>query len=240
MKQIIKLIIIVVVTLFPIAGSTEDKKSEQIIGLLTVPQVFGSSPCEKFKPRSMPVFSTFGSGKSIAVLRVDKIWTFPNEGGCEGLDVRVHRYGNPAIENLPSKEYEYEKSPAVVVYEKRNNWYRIQLENWSGWILASTENKFLSLIELLTSHTPYLTSAWDGRVWESPNKGAKHVTGAKPGIAVRVFTSKSVDGKLWIEIQLPVEDDCGKRDSTITPMQGWVPAHSKSGDTALWFNSRGC
>lgn len=239
-KQIIQLIITGIFALSPLVGSTEDKKGELIIGLLTVPQVFGSSPCEKFEPRSIPVFSAFGSEKPIAVIRVDKMWTFPKEGGCEGLDVRVHRYGNPAIENLPLKEYEYEKSPAVVVSEKRNGWYRIQMENWAGWILASTENTFLSLTELFTSHTPYLTSEWDGRVWQSPNKDVTYVPGAKPGIAVRVLTSKLVDGKLWIEVQLPVEDDCGNRDSSITPIQGWIPAHSKSGNTTLWFNSKGC
>jgi hypothetical protein len=152
MKQIIKLIIIFIFALFPLVGSSDDKKGEPMIGLLTLPQVFGSSPCEKFEPRSIPVFSTSGSEKPIAVIRVDKMWTFLKEGGCEGLDVRVHRSDSRTIEKLPSKEYGYEKSPAVIVYEKRNDWYRIQMENASGWVLASTENTFLSLIELLTLH----------------------------------------------------------------------------------------
>lgn len=239
MKQIIKLIIIIIFALSPLVGSTEDKKGEPIIGLLTVPQVFGSSPCEMFEPQSIPIFSTFRSEKPIAVIRVDKMWTFPKEGGCAGLEVRVHRYGNHAIEKLPTKEYENE-SPAVIVYEKYNNWYRIQMETGSGWVLASTENIFLSLLALFTSHTPYLTIEWDGRVWQSPNKGVKQVIGAKPRIAVRVLTSKLVDGKLWVEILLPVEDDCGNRNSSIAPIQGWIPVHSKSGNVTLWFNSRGC
>jgi len=240
MKRIKLLVIIVVFALSPLVGSTEDKRFDAIIGLLTVPQVFGSYPCEKFEPRSIPVFPTFGSEKPIAVIRVDKMWTFPKEGGCEGLEVRVHRPDNSTIEKLPLKEFEYEKSPAVIIFEKRNGWYRIQMENGSGWVSATTENTFLSLMELFTSHTPYLTSEWDGRIWQRPNMGAKRVTGAKPQIAVRVLKSNLVDGKLWIEVHLPVEDDCGNIDSSTPPTQGWIRAHSKSGNVTLWFNPRGC
>ena len=240
MKRVKIFVIIMVFALSPLVGSTEDKGFDPIIGLLTVPQVFGGFPCEKFESRSIPVFSTFGSEKPIAVIRVDKMWTFPKEGGCEGLEVRVHRPDNSTIEKLPSKEFEYEKSPAVIVFEKRNDWYRIQMENGSGWVSVTTENTFLPLMELFSSHKPYLTNEWDGRIWQSPNIGAKQVTGAKPGIAVRVLKSNLVDGKLWIAVLLPAEDDCGDIDNSIPPTQGWIPAHSKSGNVTLWFNSRGC
>ncbi len=146
---------------------------------------------------------------------------------------------NSIIEKLPSEEYDYE-NPAVIVFEKHKDWYKIRLENGYGWVLASGDNTFLSLIKLFTSHTPYLTNAWDGRVWQLPNEGAKQVTRVRPETAVHVITSKLVNSELWIKIQLPIEDDCGKKDNSITPIQGWIPAHSKSKDLTLWFHSRGC
>ncbi len=57
---------------------------------------------------------------------------------------------------------------------------------------------------------------------------------------VRVARFRGVGDDLWIDIEVVSDSSC---QATVTPTvraRGWIPAHAPSGDTTVWFYSRGC
>ena len=63
---------------------------DRVIGLLSLPDVFGAGPCERFVPREVALYSAPDTLRQVGSIRVDRHWTFPLDGGCEGLKVGVH------------------------------------------------------------------------------------------------------------------------------------------------------
>lgn len=68
-------------------------------------------------PEEVPLFSAPDGAEPIAVIGVDRYWTFLSLP-CEGLIVRVHPRGGEPPE-LPTEEFQYE-APAAIVYEQRD------------------------------------------------------------------------------------------------------------------------
>ena len=61
---------------------------DTVLGLLSLPEVFGGGPCRPFEPGSISLYATPGARSPIAAIRVDQYWSFAPHGGCEGLEVR--------------------------------------------------------------------------------------------------------------------------------------------------------
>ena len=64
---------------------------DRVIGLLALPEVFGGRMCAPFEPHDVALHSTPNDGSVFAAVRVDQNWSFAPHGGCEGLQVSVHR-----------------------------------------------------------------------------------------------------------------------------------------------------
>ena len=146
-------------------AATADAAPDRVIGLLSLPEVFGRAPCDRFTPQEVVLYSA-PDGRRTGSIRVDRNWTFNPEGGCEGLEVRVHADADGGAAILPTKEFEYE-APAAVVLEQRRTWFRIRTDTGSAWLVATSRDEFFPLRHLLTDRLTYLTGEWDGRLASS-------------------------------------------------------------------------
>src|SRR5690349_19132935 len=98
-----------------------------------------------FTAEDIPLHAAPNDGKTIAVIRMDRPWSFAPHGGCDGLQVRVHE-GDTRHE-LPTLEYDYEM-PAAIVLDHREGWYKVRLQDRSAWLKASPVDRFMPLKDL--------------------------------------------------------------------------------------------
>src|SRR6187397_1830194 len=95
---------------------------ERVLGLLSLPKVFGARSCAPFEPGEVALHAAPNDGKALAFIRVDQNWSFAPHGGCEGLEVSIHR--GEHHEDLPTLEYDYEM-PGAIVLDQRDGWFKI-------------------------------------------------------------------------------------------------------------------
>jgi hypothetical protein len=146
-------------------ASVRVRTADRVVGLLTLPEVFGNGPCDRFKPSEIVLYGAPETGSVAGSIRVDTYWTFFDELNCGGLEVSVHRQG--AVSALPTSEYEYE-APAAIVLEQRGRWFRLRLSDGSAWVQASDRDEYLPLQRLLEDGLTYLTESWDGMLAPAP------------------------------------------------------------------------
>ena len=214
---------------------------DRVIGLLTLPEVFGTGACDKFQPDVVTLYTAPDARYVAARIRVDKYWTFAPEGGCAGLDVNVHAAASPKVSPLPTREYEYE-APAAIVLEQRAPWFRVRIADGSAWLRASHRDGYHSLESLLADGLTYLTPEWDGRLAPSPGGEARAIERpSKPGEhAVNVIGFRERPEGLWVEVEVYSDSPCTSPAKPSIIARGWTPAHAPSGELAVWFYSRGC
>ncbi|HUF27883.1 MAG TPA: hypothetical protein VMM18_12985 [Gemmatimonadaceae bacterium] len=179
---------------------------DRVIGLLTLPDAFGTGPCDRFTPREVSLFATPDSSTVVGVIRVDRPWTFPPEGGCEGLTVAVHRRGGGPAARLPAEEYDYE-APAAIVLEQRGRWFRVRLNDGAAWVRASSRDEFHPLQRLLTDALTHMTDSWDGTVAPEPGAATRVQV---PGDPRRLFVGYLVPQVQRVRVVLEAG---GKPDS---------------------------
>ena len=119
---------------------------DRVLGLLTLPEVFGNGACDRFSPQEVALRTSPG-GAPVGVIRVARNWYHAPIGGCEGLEVAVRLRNGAREQPLPAEEYEYE-APAAIVLERRSRWFRLRLETGSAWVLASSRDVFHPLEQL--------------------------------------------------------------------------------------------
>jgi hypothetical protein len=51
---------------------------------------------------------------------------------------------------------------------------------------------------------------------------------------------ETVDGKLWVDIEVISHSFCESDEPPKIKARGWVPAHDKIGAPTVWFSARGC
>ncbi len=220
-------------------GRAAAARQDKLIGLLSLPEVFGAGACDKFTPAAVPLYATPDPGPIVASIRVDQYWTFLDVGGCEGLKVNVHSSDRQGIQPLPMMEYTYE-APAAVVLERRGRWFRVRLTDGAAWLHASDRAEYFSLERLLTDRLTYLSDGWDGRLARSPGESGEELRGVRPDLPVQVFGFRQHDGELWVEVAVLSNSICESNEEPRVSARGWLPAHARSGEPAVWFYSRGC
>jgi hypothetical protein len=179
-----------------------ESRVEPLIGLLTLPEVFGSGPCDRFKPQEITLFAAPDGSTSVGTIRVDKYWTFLDEYSCEGLEVRVHRPNGGAVSELPFEEHEYE-DPAAIVLERRDRSFRVRLSDGSAWVRASDSAEYRPLPELLQQAMAHLTDAWDGAIFAEPEGPARVPIPRDPRrhmIGYLVTSRDDAEPSTWIPI----------------------------------------
>ena len=123
-------VVVAALTISLLLASQADAQ-DRVIGLLTLPEVFGGEACAPFEPRPVPLYAEPASKREVASIRVDQYWSFAPHGGCEGLEVSVHR--GSAKAELPTREYAYE-APAAIALDERNGWFKIRLSDGAAWV----------------------------------------------------------------------------------------------------------
>lgn len=224
-----------------LASATASAAQDRVLGLLSLPEVFGNGPCHQFEPAAIDVRPTPGSASSIGSIQVDQHWSFAPHGGCEGLKVSVHRDGQRA--KLPTLEYANE-SPAAIVLAEQGGWFKIRLTNGAGWLQASARDLFMPLADLFSQY-PTLTSLTEvhrGGLLENPAEGAGSGSAIPARSPVRVVEFREIGGETWLRVALMSHSICDAESGGPPEVKsvGWVRAHSPSGEPAVWFSSRGC
>jgi hypothetical protein len=208
-----------------------------VIGLLTVPQVLGAGPCVPFEPETVPLFAAPGAAVPVASIKVDENWTFPADGGCEGLKVRIHEEGR-LPEELATEEFAYE-APAAIVVARKGDWFQLQTPGRPLWLHGRAPNVYYPLVKLLSEGAAHLTRDWDGSIFAAPSKSRLSPSGMTSEDGVEVLGSRTVSRELWLLVETTTH--CRLPDEAERPRtRGWIRAYGKTGAPAVWFYSRGC
>jgi hypothetical protein len=211
---------------------------ERTIGLISLPEVFGGGPCAPFDPRPIDLHNAPNDGQVLARIQVDKEWSFAPHGGCDGLEVSVHRGAQKS--ELPTREYDYEM-PAAIVLEQRDGWFRIRLRQGSAWLKASVVNKFMPLSDLFEEFTGVtgISESFTGRLSRAPNLSSGPIMmRVAPNQPVRVVEVRDN----WVHVEVLSNSACtaGNDGPPQVISEGWLPLHDPKGEPTVWFSARGC
>lgn len=216
---------------------------DRVIGLLSLPEVFGNRMCAPFEPQDVPLHSTPDEGSKVATVRVDQNWSFAPHGGCEGLQVSVHR--GEQREELPTLEYDYEM-PAAIVLEQRNGWFRVRTRQGSAWIKASVAARFMPLSELFEEFVGVtsIDRNFTGRLATAPggNTGDSYSMRVAPLQPVQVIEMRDAEGQTFVKVEVMSHSLCnaGANGPPQIIAEGWLPLHAATGEPTIWYSSRGC
>jgi len=211
---------------------------ERIIGLLSLPEVFGGSECSHFDPREVPLHNSPNDAAATSSIQVDQNWSFAPHGGCDGLKVSVHRGAQK--DELPTREYDYEM-PAAIVLEQKEGWFKIRLHQGSAWLRASVVDRFMPLSDLFEEFTGVtaINQSYRGRLSKAPNLvGGPIMMSVTPNEAVHVVEIRDN----WIHVEVLSNSACTAANDGPPQVvsEGWLPLHDQKGEPTVWFSSRGC
>ena len=245
MKRLLLPIALLLVPLAAVALSAEfSDRTREIIGILPMPEVFGSEPCAAFEAQDIDLFETPNSSNAIGRIYVSRPYAFPPSGGCEGLDVSVAIYG-PAHrkETLPTLEFSYEKLGAIV-RKRQGQWFEIALNEGYAWVhIQDADSRYLPVEQLLKHSLTYLRGQGALDLVEIPGRG-EPVWSRSPDIRnrlpVEVVAFNEIDGHLWVQVRILDTDPCSEECSGVVSVSGWMPFYDADGMPLIWFYSRGC
>jgi len=252
---------------FPASAPTA-APPDRVLGLISLPQVFGMGPCDTFTPVPVGLFAEPDSTMVRGTIVVDVPWTFHDGGGCEGLSVKVRSADAAVPLDLPTLEAGYEE-PAAIVLEHRGAWFRIRLHEGSAWMHAGPDNAFLPLERLIEDGLTYVANPGGATlasapgspnefgVRDAPDAPGSPGTPAAPGAPresresreprvleawdpVDVLETRWVEGHLWVRVAVLSHSVCDSLDEPTRIAEGWIPAHAPDGEPTVWFHSRGC
>jgi hypothetical protein len=212
--------------------------AERIIGLVSLPEVFGGGPCATFEPEDIAIHAAPADGKPIAFIRVDKNWSFAPHGGCEGLKVSVHR--GAGKDELPTREFDYEM-PGAIAVDRHDGWIKIRLHDGAGWLRPSVVDRFMPLSDLYEEFTGVtsINKSFSSRLVSAPGMvGGPILPQVMPSQPVRVAEIRDE----WVKVELLNNSVCTAADNGPPEViaTGWLPLHDANGEPSIWFSSRGC
>lgn len=217
-------------------------KAARAIGVLTLPQVFGSEPCAKFEPSPVAVHRAPGAREAFADVFLRSDSAQEGAGGCAGSAVMVRDRASGALQELPAVEYGYEQ-PGAVVTARRGKWYEIRLHGDTGWVRPGAPATFIPLDELLRDKLLYLRAGAAGDARASPDGPPLRLDerfADSRSLTVSLLSMVRRDGKLWVRVALSDEAPCAEPKASPTKRRVWLPFHGPDGRPNLWFHSRGC
>ncbi len=231
-------VVIVAVLTTPLLLAARAGAQDRVLGLLTLPEVFGGEACAPFEPRPVPLYAEPASTREVASIHVDQYWSFAPHGGCEGLEVSVHR--GSAKTALPTREYAYE-APAAIALDQRNGWFKIRMIDGTDWVAQARQHQFMPLSELFDQALTAITDQFTGRLRHEPGG---ELTGERwtQHQDIRVLEVRRVADRQWINVEVMSHSPCDANINRepIVIGKGWMPAHSDTGEPTVWFSARGC
>ena len=215
---------------------------DRVIGLLSLPEVFGARVCAPFEPGQVALHAAPKDGNPAAFIRVDQNWSFAPHGGCEGLKVSVHE--GAARHELPTLEFDYEM-PGAIVLEQRDGWLKIRVSSGAAWIEPSVADRFMPLADLFEEFVGVtaITDSFNGALVAAPGGAADasspRVKASQPA---RVIEIRNVSGQAWVQVEVMNHSICSAAENGPPDVvgTGWMPLHASDGEPTIWFSSRGC
>jgi hypothetical protein len=215
------------------------KSPERLIGILDVPEIVqhGCGPAP-----NRATARVFGAPSQNGPTLGTLYW---HEVANVVCDLMIEKAGG-VKEEVPTLESGYE-IPAVIVFERRGQWFRIKLKDGSGWIRHTNEKDFLSYPEVLRENLAYTMQTWDGTLRATPGVSGR-VTPLSPAwkaltdrqLSFEYLGSRRVGNDLWLHIRLAAKAACDRVYEGVTDVEGWIPAYHTDRTTLAWFSSRGC
>jgi hypothetical protein len=214
----------------------------RVIGLLSLPEVYGARTCAPFEPGQVALHAAPKDGKPFAFIRVDQNWSFAPHGGCDGLKVSVHEGATRG--EMPTLEFDYEM-PGAIVLEQRERWFKVRLASGSAWIEASAVDRFMPLSELFEEFVGVtaITEAFSGPLVAAPGRPADSTSPlVKPSQPARVIEIRNVFGESWAHVEVMNHSICSAAENGPPDVvgTGWMRLHALDGEPTIWFSSRGC
>ena len=242
--SLMKLLLTLILLFFVSAAmSLSFERTAGIIGILALPEVYGSDPCASFVPQDIPIFKTPTTDHPIGKIYVAKPWTFPKEGGCEGLLVKSEITDSvPSGGEMPTMEFGYEQ-PGAIVLMQTNSWFKIVLSKDNGWVRVTDVKRFLPIEQLLKGNGRYLRKDVLIPLQMIPTQHATprlSDTRTVEDVPVKLLSFKRFAGALWIQVESLKIDPCTQEKLLEAPISGWVPFHGAKLQPSVWFWSRGC
>jgi hypothetical protein len=229
--------VIVVIAILS-SGVSPAAAAERIIGLVSIPEVYGAAPCAAFEPQEVALHAAPADGKPIAFIRVDQNWSFAPHGGCEGLKVSVHR--GSAKDELPTREFDYEM-PGAIAVDRRDGWIKIRLHDGVAWFKPSPVDRFMPLSDLYEEFVGVtaINKSFTARLVSTPGMlGGPILPSVVPAQPVRVAEVRDE----WVKVEVLNNSVCTAADNGPPEViaTGWLPLHDANGEPSIWFSSRGC
>ena len=190
-----------------------------VLGIVEIPEIFFVDP------------NTGGYAPRAALT----LYTRPDSDSKVAADIS-------SPEAIDDAEHGYEEKGALV-YGRERGYFLIRTARGVGWLSPHNAGSFHPFETLITkSGLPYLTDAWDGFVSASPGSAKRtrvpqRLHGSKD---VRVKALRTVEGKLWVEIEMISHSYCESEKPPTIQARGWITAHDETGAPTVWFPSRGC
>lgn len=230
-----RVLVVIAVILF---SALPASAAERIIGLVSIPEVFGAGPCAAFEPQDVALHAAPADGKPIAFIRVDQNWSFAPHGGCEGLKVSVHR--GAAKEGLPTREFDYD-APGAIVLDRRDGWIKIRLHDGAAWFNPSPVDRFMPLSDLYEEFVGVtaINKSFTARLLNTPGLSSGPILPrVAPEQPVRVAEIRDE----WVKVEVLNNSVCSAADNGPPEVvaTGWLPLHDGAGEPTVWFSSRGC
>jgi hypothetical protein len=212
------------------------RAQSRLLGLLTLPQVFGNGPCTPFQPQTIHLFEGPDQAKPVGRIYVEKYWNIQGQA-CDGLVVHVHMEGRQPQE-LTTEEYGYE-APAAMVFARKHPWYKVRTGEGDAWMHAEPQNRYLAMEELLKDQLTYLTGAWTGVFYATPGGRTFKPRAVEEQATIAVLRWARVRNEAWLLVE--TTPGCFVEDPrTFQKIRGWVPQYGRDSEPTVWFFSRGC
>jgi hypothetical protein len=116
----------------------------------------------------------------------------------------------------------------VLVFDSRPGWYQVALKS-DDW--RNAQRVWLQAAPLWRYHA----AADDAEV----QRLALRAWGPEDW-SVKVVGFRTVEGVLWVNVEVLAESDCVSASEPTVKARGWVRAHATNGAPNVWFYSRGC
>jgi hypothetical protein len=151
------------------------------------------------------------------------------------------------LSDLAHYEWSYEQPGFAFyghVYDGEKAWYELEIRRnrQRGWVQQREDLHVHWLSTLIDESLPYLTSAWDKKLFSDPTdqNSVSELGVSGEEIPIMVAGTEMVDGDLWFLVVVLRESQCASASAPSVLRSGWVPAHTNSGLLNIWFYSRGC
>jgi hypothetical protein len=144
-----------------------------LVGLLYIPEVFGTHECEE-KPRrdgrEVPLYAARNVRQPYGWIRAELYIPEGNADDCYYVDAKLHLKGDPRPREFPALLFREGEPLVAIVLEARAPWFKVRLDEGSAWVKASRLDKYVPLEDFIREGQTYMASGWDGRLSAAPGR----------------------------------------------------------------------